>query len=66
MILTYRKECPIPEGRDISIIPHQVLSDQIKQILTEKNIRQRLYTCLYHLEYFFIYFDNGDRLDCEL
>lgn len=68
MYITYHKEVSIPEPESSAIdtIPHIVLSNKIQDFIEARGVKQERYYCYENGYYFFIYLDNGDRIDCSL
>lgn len=66
MYITYHKEVEKP--KDVTaFIPHICLNQDIQNFITEHKCKQ---IDGYYVDsngfYFFIYLDNGDRIDCSL
>lgn len=66
MYITYHKELTRPKKVN-SFIPHQCLNEDIQKFIKEHNCQQ---VDGYYVDnngfYFFIYLDNGDRIDVKL
>lgn len=65
MHITYHKEIERPE-HITATIPHEILSDALKAALAERGVKQEKYYFRDNGFYFFLYLDNGDRLDYSL
>lgn len=64
MYITYHKSVECPEG--LSSIPHQLLCSAVQKFITENNCLQKFYKVKSNSYYFFIYLNNGDRIDVAL
>ena len=64
MKITYHKY--IETLNDLPIINHLVLNKEITDFLEERKCVQQTYYFKENNFYFFIYLDNGDRIDCSL
>jgi hypothetical protein len=65
MYITYHKEIERPNHVN-NKISHDVLSTELKKFIIEKDAEQQSYFFNDNGFYFFIYLDNGDRIDVEL
>lgn len=64
MIFTYHEEIP-PKGTE-NLISHEALSDELKEFISKHNVEQDRYLFHDNGYYFFIYLNNGDRIDCKI
>lgn len=65
MYITHHKLVPKPDNVHATL-PHEILSDEVRAILAKHGVRQEKYYFEDNGFYFFIYLDNGDRIDCAL
>lgn len=65
MYLTYHRQIEKPEDV-VNTIPHGVLSESAKDIISVYNCKQDRYYFDDNGFYFFLYLNNGDRIDIEL
>lgn len=65
MNITYHKEIAKPDGV-IASIPHAILDMGIRLFIDVKGCTQHEYYINHNDWYFFIYLDNGDRIDVAL
>ena len=63
MYITYHPEITKPDNIT-SQLPHAVLSEELKSTLKEWDCVQPKYYFKDNGMYFFLYLDNGDRIDC--
>lgn len=64
MYITYHKSIQ-PVG-DESLIPHEILNEELREFIESKGLKQDHYAFHDNGMYFFIYLDNGDRVDVTL
>lgn len=65
MYITYHLQIEKPS--DVTnTIPHEVLNKEIQDFLKERNCIQKHYYFFDNGFYFFIYLENGNRVDVEL
>ena len=64
MKITYHKYIETP--KNLRVINSLVLNNEIRDFLKQKNCVQQTYFFDSNNFYFFIYLDNGDRIDCSL
>ena len=64
MLITYHKY--IEKPNDLKVINYLVLNNEIRDFLKERKCVQETYFFDSNNYYFFIYLDNGDRIDCAL
>lgn len=65
MYITYHKEITMPDKVKDCFIPHEILMQEIKEYIKDKKGVQEVYNCGYNGYSFFIYLQNGDRIDCR-
>lgn len=63
--ITYHKEVPY-KGVNEPTLPHCILDDKLKTYLENKEVKQDSYHFHDNGFYFFIYLNNGDRVDVML
>lgn len=64
MNITYHKEVTT-KHTDLGYIPHELLHPNIKAYIETLDVKQAIYQITCNGYYFFIYLDNGDRIDVE-
>ena len=62
MTITYHQEVERPD-KVTNTIPHEILSEELKDFLKESNVVQKKYYFYDNGFFFFLYLDNGDRVD---
>lgn len=65
MIITYHKEIG-KTTKVVNTILHTILSNEVKAFIKEHNVEQERYYFYDNGFYWFIYLDNGDRIDIQL
>lgn len=61
MNITYNKK--IKSFEEKTKFPHCALSEEIKTYIGKKELQQKYYLSSRYGAYFFLYFNNGDRID---
>ena len=65
MYITYHKH--IDKSHHVTAtIPHEILSDELRAAIAQRGVKQDKYYFEDNGYFFFIYLDNGDRIDCQL
>lgn len=63
--MTYHRLVSKPDDV-VNTIPHEVLSELLRGYIESHNVKQDKYFFEDNGFYFFIYLDNGDRIDYSL
>jgi phenolic acid decarboxylase len=67
MHITYHKQIP-KDDEVVNTIPHEILCDEVKEFIREQQkirgkIEQKRYYFFDNGWFWFLYLDNGDRID---
>lgn len=66
MNITYHTNVPKKDSIT-SVVPHTILNEEIHKFIRELDLPfQRYYYYFNNAIYFFIYLNNGDRIDVEI
>lgn len=64
MTITYHKDIPV--DNHLTRVPHIMLDKKIRKFIKDKNVKQDTYPVKANPYWFFIYLDNGDRIDIQV